>query len=63
MTGLDLQRELQLRGNRTPIVFITAQTDVAVRARALEQGAVRVLLKPFKDTDLLDAVQAALQTN
>jgi len=63
MTGLDLQRELQLRGNRVPIIFITAQTDVAVRARALEQGAVRVLLKPFNDTDLLDAVQAALRTS
>jgi FixJ family two-component response regulator len=63
MTGLDLQKELQVRGNRIPIIFITAQTDVAVRARALEQGAIRVLLKPFNDTDLLDAVQAALRTN
>jgi len=63
MTGLDLQRELQLRGNRIPIIFITAQTDGAVRARALEQGAVRVLLKPFKDTDLLAALEAALRTS
>ena len=63
MTGLDLQRELQLRGNRIPIIFITAQTDVTVRSRALEQEAVRVLLKPFNDTDLLDAVQAALRAN
>jgi len=63
MTGLDLQKELQLRGNRIPIIFITAQSDVAVRARALEQGAIRVLLKPFNDTDLLDAVEAALRKN
>ena len=63
MTGLDLQRELQLRGHRIPIIFITAQTDVAVRTRALAQGAVGVLLKPFTDTDLLAAVQAALRVS
>src|SRR5689334_22442011 len=63
MTGLDLQRELQLRGHTIPIIFITAQTDMAVRARALEQGAVGLLLKPFNDTDLLTAVQAALRAS
>ena len=63
MTGLDLQRELQLRGHKIPIIFITAQTDEAVRGRAFEQGAVRVLLKPFNDTDLLAAVKAALRAN
>src|SRR5262249_11291177 len=63
MTGLDLQRELQLRGHKIPIIFITAQTDEAVRARASEQGAVRVLLKPFNDTDLLAAVKAALRAS
>jgi len=63
MTGLDLQRELQRRGHKIPTVFITAQTDGAVHARALEQGAVGILLKPFNDTDLLDAVQAALRTS
>src|SRR5213594_81735 len=46
MTGLDLQRELQRRGHKIPTVFITAQTDGAVHARALEEGAVRILLKP-----------------
>ena len=60
MNGLELQRELQLRGHKIPIVFITAQTDSAVRAKALEQGAVSVLLKPFSKTDLLAAVKAAL---
>jgi FixJ family two-component response regulator len=63
ISGLDLQRELQLQGHKVPIIFITAQTDGAVRARAFEQGAVRVLLKPFNDTDLLAAVEAALQAS
>ena len=63
MTGFDLQRDLQLRGHKIPIIFITAQTDGAVRARAFEQGAMRVLLKPFNDIDLLAAVQAALRAN
>jgi FixJ family two-component response regulator len=63
MGGLELQRELGLRGQKIPIVFITAQTDEAVRVRALEQGAVGVLLKPFSKTDLLSAVKAALGTS
>src|SRR5215470_1721418 len=63
MSGLDLQRELQLRGEKIPIIFITGQTDGAVRARAMEQGAVSVLLKPFNETDLLAAVKSALQTS
>ena len=62
MSGLELQRELGLRGQKIPIVFITAQTDDAVRVRALEQGAVGVLLKPFSKTDLLAAIRAALRT-
>ena len=60
MSGFDLQRELQLRGQKIPIIFITAQTDGAVRARAIEQGAVSVLLKPFNEKDLLAAVETAL---
>ena len=63
MTGLDLQQELRLRGHKIPIVFITGQTDGTIRARALEQGAVSVLLKPFNDTELLAAVESALQTS
>ena len=63
MSGLELQRELQLRGQKIPIIFITAQTDGAVRARAIEQGAVSVLLKPFNEKDLFTAVKAALRTN
>ena len=63
MNGLDLQRELKLRGLKIPIIFITAHEDGAIRARALEQGAVRFLLKPFSDTALLAAVKAALRTS
>ena len=62
MTGLDLQRELQLRGQKIPIVFITAQADGALRARAFEEGAVSFLLKPFSDTALLASVESALRT-
>ena len=60
-SGLELQLELQRRGQKIPIVFITAQMDSTVRARALEQGAVSVLLKPFSKTDLLAALKTALR--
>lgn len=63
MTGFDLQRELQFRDQRIPIIFITAQSDREVRARAIKQGAVSVLLKPFNETDLLAAVKSALRTS
>jgi len=60
MTGPDLQQELRIRRKEIPIVFITAQRDETVRARVLERGAVECLLKPFSDTALRDAVNAAL---
>src|SRR5215468_4413315 len=63
MTGLDLQRELTRRGQKIPVIFITAQKDEAVRARAFKQGAVKFLNKPFSDTALLEALNAALQTD
>ena len=59
MTGPDLQQEL-VRRKEIPIIFITAQRDETVRARVLGQGAVECLLKPFSDTALRDAVNAAL---
>lgn len=62
MTGLDLQKELRLRGQKIPVIFITAQTDKDVREKAFEQGAAGFLLKPFSDTALLAAVKAALRT-
>lgn len=63
MTGPDLQKELMLRRQEIPIVFITAHRDETVRPRVLEQGAVECLFKPFSDTALLAAVNAALQMN
>ncbi|HTC08322.1 MAG TPA: response regulator [Acetobacteraceae bacterium] len=62
MSGPDLQRELSLRQQGIPIVFITAHGDETVRPRLLEQGAVACLLKPFSDTALLEVLQAALRT-
>src|SRR6202521_4478211 len=47
MSGPDLQRELKLRGQQIPIVFITAQKEEGVRSRVLEHGAVECLFKPF----------------
>lgn len=61
MSGLDLQRALQQREPSIPIVFITAQRDKATQERAFRQGAVRLLLKPFSDVALLEAVKAALR--
>jgi FixJ family two-component response regulator len=61
MTGPDLQRELTRRRQEIPIVFITAHRDEAVRPRVLEQGAVACLFKPFSETALLGALNAALR--
>ena len=61
MSGPDLQHELKRRGMKTPIVFITAQVDETARQRLLRQDAVECLFKPFSDTALRDAVDAALR--
>jgi FixJ family two-component response regulator len=61
MTGPDLQRELTMRREVIPIVFITAHRDETVRPRLLAQGAVECLFKPFTDTDLLAALNTALR--
>ena len=63
ITGLDLQRQLKLRGPALPIIFITGQKDEGIRKRALEQGAVGFLLKPVISTVLLEAVNVALRGN
>ena len=61
MSGPDLQRELMNRRQAIPIVFITAHGGESVRPRLIEQGAVECLSKPFSDTVLLEAVNAALR--
>jgi len=60
MTGPDLQRELARRHQHIPIIFITAHSSGSMRSSVLKQGAVECLFKPFTDTALLDALNAAL---
>jgi FixJ family two-component response regulator len=61
MRGPELHLELTRRGINIPVIFITAHRDEAMRRHILEQGAVECLLKPFSDTALLDALNAALR--
>jgi FixJ family two-component response regulator len=63
MSGPDLQRELMLRRQEIPVVFITAHGDETVRPRLLEQGAVECLSKPFSDAALLRALNAAFRVS
>src|SRR3954470_12272674 len=63
MSGIDLQRELKLRQQEIPIVFITAHRDENLRPRVLEEGAIECLYKPFSDLALLEALKAALRVN
>lgn len=60
MSGPELQAELKRLGSKIPIIFITAQSDESLRLRLLEHGAVDCLLKPFSDTDLVEALNRAL---
>ena len=62
MSGPDLQQELMRRRREVPIVFITANGDRTVRPRLIAQGAVECLFKPFSETALLDALNAAFRT-
>ena len=59
MSGPDLHQELWRRGRPIPVVFITAQGDRSLPSRLVAAGAVACLLKPFSDTALLEALQAA----
>jgi len=60
MSGPDLQKELKNRGYRIPIIFITARKEESVHKRILEQGAVDILLKPFSDVALREALTKAM---
>jgi FixJ family two-component response regulator len=60
LSGLDLQRELSAANIHIPIIFITAHGDIPMSVRAMKAGAVEFLTKPFRDQDLLDAIQHSL---
>jgi FixJ family two-component response regulator len=59
-SGLDLQRELTESDMHVPIVFITGHGDIPMTVQAMKGGAVGFLTKPFRDQDLLDAIQEGL---
>jgi FixJ family two-component response regulator len=59
-SGLDLQRELALEKRELPIVFITGHGDIPMSVQAMKGGAIEFLTKPFRDQDLLDAIQLGL---
>jgi len=61
LSGLDLQRELAAHGIKLPIIFITGYGDIPMSVRAMKAGALEFLTKPFRDRDLLDAIQQALE--
>ena len=61
LSGLDLQRELARVDIRIPIIFITGHGDIPMSVSAMKAGAVEFLTKPFRDQDLLDAIQAAVE--
>jgi FixJ family two-component response regulator len=60
VNGLDFQRELADAGIPIPIIFITGHGDIPMTVRAMKSGAVEFLTKPFRDQDLLDAINQAL---
>ena len=60
-SGLDLQDVLARMGAKAPIIFITGHADVPMSVRAMKAGAVEFLAKPFRDQELLDAIQHALE--
>jgi len=61
ISGLDFQRELREANIHIPIIFITAHGDIPMTVRAMKAGAVEFLTKPFRDQELLDAIQQGLE--
>jgi FixJ family two-component response regulator len=61
LSGLDLQRRTTEAGMEIPIIFITGHGDIPMSVRAMKAGAVEFLTKPYRDQDLLDAIQQALE--
>ena len=60
ISGLDLQHEMKRAGIKIPIIFLTAHADVPMTVRAMKSGAVEFLTKPFREQELLDAVQRSV---
>jgi len=60
-SGLDLQRDLAIAGERMPIIFISGHGDIPMTVRAMKAGAAEFLPKPFRQQDLLDAIWQALE--
>ncbi len=63
MSGLELQQELNARGALMPIIFITGHGDVPMAVEAMQHGAMDFLQKPFRDQDLLDRINKALEND
>jgi len=63
MSGLDLQSKLNEAGIEIPIIFITGHGDIPMSVKAMKSGAAEFLTKPFRDQDLIDAIQQALKKN
>ena len=63
MTGPELQQELTVRGHAIPVIYITAQADEIVRSCSLRHGVVACLFKPFSDTALFEALNAAVRVS
>jgi FixJ family two-component response regulator len=59
-SGLDLQRELAAANREVPIIFITGHGDIPMSVQAMKGGAIEFLTKPFRDQDLIDAIQLGL---
>jgi FixJ family two-component response regulator len=63
MSGLEVQRKLNEIEAQIPIIFITSHGDIPMTVKAMKSGAVEFLTKPFRDQDLIDAIQQALKSN
>jgi FixJ family two-component response regulator len=59
-SGLDLQRELAAADKELPIIFVTGHGDISMSVQAMKGGAIEFLTKPFRDQDLIDAIQLGL---
>ena len=63
MSGLEVQQKLKEAGAQIPVIFITSHGDIPMTVNAMKSGAVDFLTKPFRDQDLIDAIQHSLEKN